>query len=341
MIRAVIRDCIICKRVASKPKPQVMGQLPADRLHPGLAFDRAGVDYAGPFFVKSGPVRKPTVTKAFVAVFVCFATKAVHLEVVSDLTTAAFIATLRRFIARRRKPSVVWSDHRTNFVGANRELKELYASLHKLGWKNTIMDYCATCGVQWKFTPEQAPHFGGLWEAAVKSFKNHMKRVVGEVKVNFEELTTVIAQVEACLNSRPLTPLPQAPDDLEVLTPGHFLVGRPLEALPDHPSSNQNMPTLRRWHLCQAIVRHFWKRWSSEYLCHLQKFAKWNLPTRNLKVGDIVCVRDESLFPTRWPLARIKQTHPGHAVNVAATKWRHWLKRKSWKARMDPGRDPS
>ena len=140
--------------------------------------------------------------------------------------------------------------------------------------------------------------------------------MVGKVKLNFEELKTVLAQVEACLNSSPLTPLPQAPDDLEVLSPGHFLVGRRLEALPDRPSSKQNMPTLHRWHICQAIVRHFWKQWSLEYMCHLQRFTKWNFLARNLKVGDIVCVRDELLFATRWPLARTYITHPGHDGKV-------------------------
>ena len=100
------------------------------------------------------------------------------------------------------------------------------------------------------------------------------------------------------------------------IDPRPFLVGRPLEALPDNPSSEQSIKALRRWLLCQTIVRHFWKRWSSEYLCHLQRFTKWNFPERNLRVGDIVCVRDETLFATRWPLARIKQTHPGQDGKV-------------------------
>ena len=132
------------KRVASKPKPQVMGQLPADRLHPGLAFDCTGADYAGPFSIKSGHIRKTITTKAYVTVFVCFATKAIHLDIVSDLMTAGFIATLKRFIARRGKPSVVWSDHGTKFMRANKELQELLASLCKLDWQSTIMDYCTT-----------------------------------------------------------------------------------------------------------------------------------------------------------------------------------------------------
>ena len=245
-----------------------------------------------------------------------FSTKAVHLEVVSDLTTAAFLATLRRFIARRGKPSVIWSDHGTNFVGAAREIKELYDNLRTRDWQKTIVEYCTTQSVQWKFTPEQAPHFGGLWEAAVKSFKSHLKKVVGETRLTFEELTTITAQIEACLNSRPLTPLPEASDNLEVLTPGHFLTGRPLEALPDPPSSDSAVSILQRWHLCQSVVRHFWKRWSLEYLCHLQRFSKWNVATRDFKVGDIVCVREESLFPTKWPLARVVQTHPGQDGKV-------------------------
>ena len=316
MIRSIIHACVKCRRVALRPKPQILGQLPADCLHPGPVFGRTGVDYAGPFMVKTGHVRKPIVRKAYVAVFVCFSTKAVHLEVVSDLTSAAFIATLRRFIARRGKPSIIWSDHGTNFVGAAREIKELYHNIRTRDYQRTIVEYCTGQNVQWKFTPEQAPHFGGLWEAAVKSFKSHLKKVVRETRLTFEELTTITAQIEACLNSRPLTPLPEPSDNLEVLMPGHFLTGRPLEALPDSPSTDHNVPILRRWHLCQAIVRHFWKRWSLEYLCHLQKFSKWNVPTRNFKVGDIVCVREESLFPTKWPLARIVQTHPGQDGKV-------------------------
>ena len=201
-------------------------------------------------------------------------------------------------------------------MGAAREIRELYDNLRTRDWRKSILEYCTSQNVQWKFTPEQAPHFGGLWEAAVKSFKSHLRKVVGETRLTFEELTTVTSQIEACLNSRPLTPLPEASDNLEVLTPGHFLTGRPLEALPDPSPLDHNVPILQRWRLCQAIVRHFWKRWSLEYLCHLQRFSKWNVPSRNLKVGDIVCIREESLFPTRWPLARVMQTHPGQDGKV-------------------------
>ena len=128
-VRAITRNCVTCKRVAGKPRPQLLGQLPRERLNPGLVFDQVGVDYAGPILIKSGAKRRPVVTKGYICVFVSFTVKAVHIEPVTELTTAAFIATLRRFTARRGKPKRIWSDHGTNFVRAARELKELYAYL--------------------------------------------------------------------------------------------------------------------------------------------------------------------------------------------------------------------
>ena len=179
-----------------------------------------------------------------------------------------------------------------------------------------LSDHCSNQGIQWRFTPEHAPHFGGLWEAAVKSFKTHLRRIVGEAKLTYEELTTTLAQIEACLNSRPLTPLPESSDALEVLTPGHFLIGKPLTALPNPPEENQPIALLRRWHLCQKLASHFWYRWSHEYLTTLNRLSKWENPARNLQVGDVVCLRDEPTSPTKWPLARVIEIHPGQDGRV-------------------------
>ena len=217
----------------AKPQPPLMGQLPMERITPDIVFERVGVDYAGPIYVKHGPVRRPIIVKAYVSVFMSLSVKAVHLELVSDLTTEAFVACLRRFISRRGKPTVIWSDHGTNFVGAARELRELVEFFNEQKTEKLISEFCSTQGIQWKFIPERSPHFGGLWEAAVKSMKLHMRRIVGDVKLTFEEMTTVLSQIEACLNSRPLVPFPSSEEGLDVLTPGHFLIGRPLESLPD------------------------------------------------------------------------------------------------------------
>ena len=138
------------------------------------------------------------------------------------------------------------SDHGTKFLCANRELKEIYDFLKEQKAKGEISDFCSTQNIQWKFIPECTPHFGGLWEAAVNPWKFHFKRV------NFEELTTVLIQIESCLNSSPLSSIPTNDDDgIKSLTPGHFCIGQPLESIPDSAISYRSLSLLKRWDLCQ------------------------------------------------------------------------------------------
>ena len=168
------------------------------------------------------------------------------------------------------------------------------------------MDYYTSQTIEWKFVPEHAPHFGGIWEAAMKSFRSHFKKVVGELKLTFEELAKITSQVEACLNSRPLTPFLESEDGIEVLTPGYFLIGRPMEAIANKSHDcSKSIKLLRHWQLCQGLVNHFWKRWSNEYLCQLNKFMKWNTSF------PIVCLRQEPTVPTKWPLAQVVKVYPG------------------------------
>ena len=134
------------------------------RLNLGPIFRNVGVDYTGPMMIKSGSIRKPIITKAYVCVFVCFSVKTVHLELILDLTTATFIATLQRFISWRGKPAPIWSDRCTNFVRACQEMKELCAHLKKTDTRQIITDFCTEQGIQWNFIPEHPPHFGGLWD---------------------------------------------------------------------------------------------------------------------------------------------------------------------------------
>ena len=312
-IRSITRSCVICRRKSARPQAQMMGQLPPERVTPDIVFSTVGVDYAGPILIKRGSTRRPSIIKEYVAVFVSLTVKAVHLEAVSDLTAEAFLACLRRFVSRRGKPKLIWSDHGSNFIGANRLLSELFSVLSHQETNETISNFCSMQGIKWEYIPERAPHFGGLWEASVKSFKQHLNRIVGNLKLTFEELSTTLTQIEACLNSRPLVPLPADDDGVQALTPGHFLIGRPLEALPDPENlSSTRLSYLKRWELCQLLVRHFWQRWSFEYLSSLQRFQKWHSPTRNFAVDDIVLVKESTLVPTHWPMAWVTRVYKGN-----------------------------
>ncbi|XP_055527937.1 uncharacterized protein LOC129720474 [Wyeomyia smithii] len=168
LVRSVIRNCLPCLRANPVPAQQRTGQLPIPRVTPSRPFTVTGVDYAGPVYLRP-PHKRASPTKA--CIFVCFSTKAVHIELVSDLTTSAFLATFRRFSSRRGLPAHVHSDNGKNFEGARNEITELYLWLNSKRNREGIETNLANNGVTWHMTPPKTPHFGGLWEAAVKSAK--------------------------------------------------------------------------------------------------------------------------------------------------------------------------
>lgn len=318
-VRRVLKKCTRCFKVNPPTMVAQMGQLPAARISPAKPFEQSGVDFAGPIIIKAGPRRSKITTKSYIAVFVCMSTKAIHLELVSDLTSEAFIATLRRFIARRGKLSHLYSDNGTNFVGANNELQEIV----KIYESTESQIYLTQQQVRWSFIPPRAPHFGGIWEAAVKVVKTHLKKICGEALLTFEELYTVLTEIEACLNSRPLTPISEDPSDLLPLTPGHFLTGAPLTALPDEELTLVPVNRLSRWQHVQQIVQKFWSRWSNEYLSYLQTRAKWHRDKPvELKLNDLVLLKEDNLPPLQWKMGRIVMLHPGmdNIARVATIK---------------------
>ena len=318
LARKICSQCVPCRKVSAKAQNQMMGQLPPSRVTPDHTFNTTGIDYAGPFLLKRGMPRKPQIVKAYMAIFVCFATKAVHLEVVSDQTTEAFLAALKRFCSRRGRPHSIHTDNGSNFIGARNNLLELTKLLMAASTSASVHSYLLEGKTEWHCIPERAPHFGGLWEAAIKSTKLHLKRVVGDQKLDFEEMTTVATQVKACLNSRPLGYLySHSPDAVVPLTPGHFINGRSLQAYPEL-AIERNMSLCRRWVLCQAMVQAFWKRWSKEYLQQLQAAQKWRTPQPNLTVDDLVLLTDGNYFQTHWTMARVVAVYPGEDQLVRA-----------------------
>ncbi|GFW50233.1 integrase catalytic domain-containing protein [Trichonephila clavipes] len=285
----------------------MMGDLPRDRIVPSRPFEKVGLDYAGPIITKPNLKRSRVTLKSYIAIFICFSTKATHLEVVSDLTTEAFLACLRRFIARRSKPSVIWSDNATNFKGARNILSEW----NEICKSNRIQLFSAEEGIEWNFIPPASPHFGGLWEANIKSMKRILLRVAKSAIMNFEELTTLMAQIEAVLNSRPLSPLSSDPNDLNPLTPGHFLTNCAISSFPGPYTASDSLSYHSRWKLIQSLRDKFWNRWSTEYLIHLQTRAKWSEQNPNLMENQLVLLKDPNTKPLDWPMGRILEVFPG------------------------------
>ena len=285
-----------------------MGDLPSPRVTSSPPFSHCGIDYAGPIQILPYVGRGQKSRKYYVSIFVCLATRAIHLEYVSDYTSEGFIAAFRRFVSRRGLPSDIYSDNGTNFVGADRELRLAFINACK---DRTVHDHLAPDGIKWHFIPAASPHFGGLWEAGVKSFKHHLKRVIGNHTLSQLEFATLLCQIEACLNSRPLAAVTSDPDSFEALTPGHFLIGRPLLSVPEESVLDIKESRLSRWQRVQAMREHFWKAWSSDYLHTLHQRQKWQTVQLPIKINDLVLIKNPLLPPTKWEMARVVETHPG------------------------------
>lgn len=305
-VKKIINNCVKCIRYKAATAQQLMGQLPPPRVTQSAAFLHTGIDYAGPIQVRTTKGRGNKSYKGYIVVFVCLATKAQHLELVSDMLAETFLAALKRFISRRGKCAHIYSDNGTTFVGANNLIESEVIALLR---KEKIEDRSTSLGIQWHFIPPSAPHFGGLWEAGVKSTKYHLRRVIGDTTLTFEELYTLLTLIEASLNSRPLCPLSEDINDVAVLTPGHFLIGRellsPITPICEDIISNMN----QRWKMIQKMRKEFWNTWMQEYIHQLQQRYKWTSKSNNLETGEVVILKEDNVKPSQWPLARITEAH--------------------------------
>ena len=310
--RQICRECTTCRRVSPKIDYQLMGDLPTERVTYIRPFTTTGMDFAGPFTLKMGYTRKPVKIPAYICIFICFTSKAVHLEVVSNQTTQALLACIDRFTSRRNCPKVIYSGNGPGYVGAKNLLSQLYKFIRSEDTQSAVHQHLLKHQVEWNTIPQRSPHFGGLWEAAVRSMKYHIKRVVEQQLLTFEEFQTVACRVEACLNSRPLLALTSHdPDGLTTLTAGHFLTFKEPVSYPHDPRLPKEPSLLKNWQMCQSICQHFWQRWSQEYLQTLQSRTKCKKLQPNLQEGDVVILKDAKTFSCHWPLAKIIKTYPG------------------------------
>ncbi|XP_072388594.1 uncharacterized protein [Diabrotica undecimpunctata] len=319
-IKTIIKKCVICHRFNAQFASQIMSPLPLDRVQQARPFSKTGIDFAGPIMIRSSRLRKAPTAKAYIAIFICMVTKAIHIELVSNLSTEAFIASLKRFISRRGNPQIIYSDNGTNFIGARNQLRDLSLFLKSKENNHEIQNFLSSTEITWKLIPPRSPHWGGLWEAAVKSAKFHLTKLLGNTCLTFEELSTLLVQIEAILNSRPLYPLSNDPNDLLPLTPGHFLIGAPLISYPERDLSRTPTNRLSYWKVCSKLQQEFWRKWSVDYLHRLQHRPKWQLPQQNLAINQLVLIQSEDRPPLNWPLGRILELLTGRDGKVRAAR---------------------
>ena len=322
LIRQRVHVCNRCFKVNPKNTFPPMGDLPSFRISEVKPFVHTAVDYGGPYFITHIRRRGIKSQKAYICLFVCLTTKALHLELVTDLSSDSFLAAFKRFISRRGPVSMIYSDGGTNFLGAKRKLDEIYKLLSSKAHTNYIGDQLAQCRIQFKHSPPYGPHFNGLCESNIRCVKTHLSRVIGTQILTYEEFYTILVQIEGLLNSRPLCVLSSDPSDVTALTPNHFLNVTSAKFLPVEDFTDQSDNRLTRYQLLDKMTQSFWKRWSQEYLTSLQQREKWNHPSKPIQLGTVVIVRDNNCHPLCWPLGVIEEVYPGRDNIVRTVKVR-------------------
>ena len=242
-IKRFIKKCVTCSRYNSKEPIQLMGYLPAERISASRPFNDVGIDFTGPFLVKTSQTNH---SKVYVCIFVCMSTKACHLETVSSLNEKTCLATITRFCARRGRPVKIFSDNATNFIASRSDLD---FSFNSNNFTQVIKQNLSSKGIEWLVIPVRAPHFGGLWETSIKSLKHHLRRTMKKQILMLEDFTTLLTQIECMLNSRPITAMSTDANDLTALTPGHFLIVSPINVMPEitpNPSRSHSLKDFQR-----------------------------------------------------------------------------------------------
>lgn len=317
-VTTILKSCLPCIRYTKTNTEQIMGDLPKERVISTAPFAHCGVDYFGPVKIKRFEGRCKSIDTAYAAVFICLTTKMIHIECVSNLTTDRFLWALSRLASIYRMPTIMFSDNAKTFKGAENELNNVLET-----WKSPdIENFLTKNGIRWKFITPRAPNQGGIWEAAVKWAKHHMKRMLVDHKLTFEQLQTLLAKISAVLNSRPLVPLSDNPLELNYLTPAHAVIGGRLVQPLSSNFENIPMSRLTQQKALDKIQQDFWNVWRKEYMGTLQNRYRWSREEKNFEVGDLVLLKVDNIPPGTWPVARILEIYPGADDIVRSVKIR-------------------
>ena len=306
MVAKHIQNCVTCRKVRGRVEEQRMADLPADRVDPSPPFSYIGIDCFGPFYTKTG--RKEN--KRYGLLFTCLSSRAIHIEMLEDLTTDAFLNALRCFMAIRGEVRQIRCDRGTNFVGARNELQRSLMELDK----ERIATYLAKKQCDFLMNVPDASHMGGVWERQIRTVRSVMSSVLTQATGRLDDasLRTFFYEAMSIVNNRPLTSETiNDPKSMEPLTPNHFLTMKTSVPLP--PPGNfveEDIYGRKRWRRVQYLLEQFWSRWRKEYLSNISLRQRWHTPRQNVEVGDvvIVIVKEDNVPRNEWKLARIVET---------------------------------
>ncbi|GBM17523.1 hypothetical protein AVEN_198026-1 [Araneus ventricosus] len=307
-VKSILNRCSLCKRYKVRPGTQETAPLPPDRVLMSPPFSVTGLDYAGPFFTKGSN------DKHYLLLFTCATTRALHLELVPSMNTEQFLLAFRRFISRRGLCSTIYSDNAKTFKCADVELKKLWKSIRH----PTVQNLISSHGIKWKYIVEKGAWWGGFWERHFRTIKTSLRKIVGRSSLSLSELETLFIEIEAMINSRPITYIYDDPSEPSPLIPAHFLIGKRLLSLPVTRVSREELigsrnSLIKRHKHQQNLLNHFWYRWRKHYLLSLRSMnicPPTNVPGK-FKVNDVVLVHDDRHPRNMWTMGKIIETHPG------------------------------
>ena len=304
MIKKVLQGCPICNRYQARPFSQDMAPLPADRVQATRAFSTTGIDFFG-------PLATTTCAETHGVMFTCAASRAVHLELVRDLKTTTFWRALRRFIARRGLPACIISDNATTFVKSGKDCEKLKKLLN-----SRDVDHQVHLDIHWDHIAPRAPWWGGFYERMIGSVKQLLKKHLHRSVVTLDELATILTEIEAILNDRPLNYFPEQDLSYTLISPSRLMLGSQLRRLPDLsavPQEAGRSTTLvtKRAKALEALLNSFWNSWRKDYVASLQRrkgeWGRQHVPEKD----EVVLVIDDKKRRSHWQLGRILEVFKG------------------------------
>ena len=328
VVKTVLKSCTVCRRFeGGSYKTPPLCSFPKARVTESTPFSFVGLDYMGSLYVKINESRK----KVWICLFTCIVTRAIHLEVVHDMSSEEFLLCFRRFIAQRGTPCEIISDNAMQFRASSTVLDRIW---NKIQQSDEIMSYVSNAGIKWRFNVELAPWMGGFYERLIGLVKRSLRKTIGRRLLTTVQLQTLLKEIEAVLNSRPLVYVGDDINSNIPITPAHFLALNPKIGIPQieisedkdfQPAESTTEKLLQMWKKGQRLLDMFWKSWKHEYLTSLRERTQTCLKTGRVhseflpKINDVVIVKDDTTRGN-WKFGKVTELQKSRDGNTRSVK---------------------